>query len=174
MTLPDPLAWHAHRACNTVDPDLFFPERGETGTAARIVCACCPVRTECLAYALERKERYGIWGGYSEQEFRKLRRGQHVDPRLPVAPLRKAMQAIAATMDTGRANGTGSYVFARTYAAAAGTSVSTLMNFLVGDYRSQLILLSQARRLCEAVGQPDLPAQLWPMVPEARRTEAAA
>lgn len=55
-----------------MDPDLFYPERGEEVATAKAVCATCPVRAECLAAGLY--EKYGIWGGTSERERRKLRR----------------------------------------------------------------------------------------------------
>ena len=49
-----------------------MPELGETGREAKDVCAICPVRGECLQLALENKEQYGIWGGRSLKERRKL------------------------------------------------------------------------------------------------------
>lgn len=52
--------------------DPFFPERGGSSKAGRAVCAVCPaaVRHRCLLWALEHKERYGVWGGTSERERR--------------------------------------------------------------------------------------------------------
>jgi WhiB family redox-sensing transcriptional regulator len=85
--------WLDHRACADVDTALFFPGRGDNlaTAAAKAVCAGCPVAAECLEYALENGERFGIWGGTSENERRSLRRGIRrrqtvVDgrPRLPV------------------------------------------------------------------------------------------
>ena len=72
-------AWRARAACNTVDPDLFFPV-GVTGpavaqiAAAKAVCAGCDVRPECLEFAITTNQEYGIWGGTSEEERRALRR----------------------------------------------------------------------------------------------------
>jgi len=59
-----------------VDPALFFPEDGqeEWVAAARSVCGSCPVRGECLADALARDEQWGVWGGTSEQDRRRMRR----------------------------------------------------------------------------------------------------
>jgi WhiB family redox-sensing transcriptional regulator len=55
-----------------MDPDLFMPERGARRDVQQAVkaCATCPVRLECLEYG--RYERYGIWGGLSGQERRRL------------------------------------------------------------------------------------------------------
>ncbi|MGH2768237.1 MAG: WhiB family transcriptional regulator [Actinomycetota bacterium] len=60
--------------CLEVDPEIFFPERGGSSRAARAVCSQCEVRAECLLYALRNHEQFGIWGGTSERERRKLRR----------------------------------------------------------------------------------------------------
>jgi WhiB family redox-sensing transcriptional regulator len=57
-----------------VDPDLFFPERGASTREAREVCRGCVVRGDCLEYALANAEKFGIWGGLSERERRRLRR----------------------------------------------------------------------------------------------------
>jgi len=67
--------WHNRAACRGMDPEIFFPARGEPQGKARAVCAVCPVREECGAFALANGEKYGIWGGMSERERRKLRRG---------------------------------------------------------------------------------------------------
>jgi WhiB family transcriptional regulator, redox-sensing transcriptional regulator len=71
---PDETAWMADGLCAQTDPDAFFPDRGESPRPAKSVCAACPVRAECAAYALERGERFGIWGGLSERERRAIRR----------------------------------------------------------------------------------------------------
>ena len=57
-------------ACTTADPDLFFPEDGDTFSERRAeaICAACPVRTACLAGAIDRAEPVGIFGGLNEQE----------------------------------------------------------------------------------------------------------
>lgn len=60
-------------ACRAFDGALFFPDAdGDIETPLRI-CAGCPVRAECLDYALESRQRYGIWGGTTERERRRLR-----------------------------------------------------------------------------------------------------
>lgn len=66
--------WTDAAACLGLDPDLFFPERGEDVAPAKAVCAGCPVREDCLDYALDNGERHGIWGGLSERERRRIRR----------------------------------------------------------------------------------------------------
>ena len=75
----DGTAWRQSAACRNYDSRLFFPI-GKTGRAAaeiqraKAVCAVCPVRTECLAFALETHQDYGVWGGRDEDERRALRR----------------------------------------------------------------------------------------------------
>lgn len=58
-------SWMADAACRGMDPELFFPERGEDTRTARQVCFSCSVRSHCLDYALDNKEGYGVWGGLS-------------------------------------------------------------------------------------------------------------
>ena len=69
-----PLAWQERALCAQTDPEAFFPEKGGSTREAKRVCAACEVREECLAYALANDERFGIWGGLSERERRKLKR----------------------------------------------------------------------------------------------------
>ncbi|MBO1900616.1 WhiB family transcriptional regulator [Leucobacter weissii] len=68
------LAWQADALCAQTDPEAFFPEKGGSTREAKRVCEGCEVRSECLEYALANDERFGIWGGLSERERRKLRR----------------------------------------------------------------------------------------------------
>ncbi len=67
-------SWQIQANCLGVDPDLFFPERGASTREAKAVCRACVVRDECLEYALVNGEKFGIWGGLSERERRRLRR----------------------------------------------------------------------------------------------------
>lgn len=69
-----PLAWQERALCAQTDPEAFFPEKGGSTREAKRVCATCEVREECLEYALAHDERFGIWGGLSERERRKLKR----------------------------------------------------------------------------------------------------
>jgi WhiB family redox-sensing transcriptional regulator len=71
----DALSWQASALCAQTDPEAFFPEKGGSTREAKSVCKGCDVRKECLEYALARDERFGIWGGLSERERRKLKRG---------------------------------------------------------------------------------------------------
>jgi WhiB family redox-sensing transcriptional regulator len=66
--------WQEQALCAQTDPEAFFPEKGGSTKEAKQVCAGCEVRSECLEYALEHDERWGIWGGLSERERRRLRR----------------------------------------------------------------------------------------------------
>lgn len=72
-----PQPWKQHAACTGLDPDLFYPPPGAIGRAqadaARTVCAGCPVRLNCLAYALANGEELGIWGGTTERDRRRIR-----------------------------------------------------------------------------------------------------
>lgn len=68
--------WQDQANCLGVDPDLFFPERGASTREAKEVCRGCVVKQDCLEFALANGEKFGIWGGLSERERRKLRRKQ--------------------------------------------------------------------------------------------------
>lgn len=70
----DPLAWQADALCSQTDPEAFFPEKGGSTRDAKRICNQCEVKSECLEYALQNDERFGIWGGLSERERRKLKR----------------------------------------------------------------------------------------------------
>lgn len=67
-------AWQDLANCLGVDPDLFFPERGASTREAKAVCQGCVVKDDCLEYALQNGEKFGIWGGMSERERRRIRR----------------------------------------------------------------------------------------------------
>ncbi len=68
------LAWQVDALCAQTDPEAFFPEKGGSTRDAKKVCSACTVRSECLEYALGNDERFGIWGGLSERERRRLRK----------------------------------------------------------------------------------------------------
>lgn len=70
----DQPSWQDLANCLGVDPDLFFPERGASTREAKEVCRGCVVREDCLEYALANGEKFGIWGGMSERERRRIRR----------------------------------------------------------------------------------------------------
>ena len=66
--------WQERALCAQTDPEAFFPEKGGSTREAKRICSGCEVRAECLEYALAHDERFGIWGGLSERERRRLRR----------------------------------------------------------------------------------------------------
>jgi WhiB family redox-sensing transcriptional regulator len=68
------LAWQDLANCRGADPDLFFPERGASTRAAKGICGECTVKADCLEFAIVSSEKFGIWGGLSERERRKIRR----------------------------------------------------------------------------------------------------
>lgn len=70
----NPLAWQSDALCAQTDPEAFFPEKGGSTRDAKKICTSCEVRAQCLEYALQNDERFGIWGGLSERERRKLRK----------------------------------------------------------------------------------------------------
>lgn len=77
--------WQEFGNCRGVDPDLFFPERGASTKEAKEVCKSCVVREECLEYALSNGEKFGIWGGLSERERRRIRRQRAIARRAAAA-----------------------------------------------------------------------------------------
>lgn len=66
--------WQERALCAQTDPEAFFPEKGGSTREAKRICQGCEVQTECLEYALAHDERFGIWGGLSERERRKMRK----------------------------------------------------------------------------------------------------
>lgn len=68
------VSWQERALCAQTDPEAFFPEKGGSTREAKKVCTSCEVRAECLEYALANDERFGIWGGLSERERRKLKK----------------------------------------------------------------------------------------------------
>jgi WhiB family redox-sensing transcriptional regulator len=72
--LPPELTWQERALCAQTDPEAFFPEKGGSTREAKRVCMSCEVRAECLDYALAKDERFGIWGGLSERERRRVKK----------------------------------------------------------------------------------------------------
>lgn len=68
------LGWQERALCAQTDPEAFFPEKGGSTREAKKVCLGCDVRGDCLEYALAHDERFGIWGGLSERERRRLKK----------------------------------------------------------------------------------------------------
>jgi WhiB family redox-sensing transcriptional regulator len=82
--VPDPIddelateedQWQERALCAQTDPEAFFPEKGGSTREAKRICQGCEVRDACLEYALAHDERFGIWGGLSERERRRIKRG---------------------------------------------------------------------------------------------------
>lgn len=82
---PEP--WTEDALCAQIGGDEWFPEIGDGAAAAKRICNMCPVKQKCLDYAIERRERYGVWGGMGERERRKIERGNYVGPQ-PLDPLK--------------------------------------------------------------------------------------
>ncbi len=70
----DAQSWQERALCAETDPEAFFPEKGGSTREAKKICTGCEVKAECLEYALANDERFGIWGGLSERERRRLKR----------------------------------------------------------------------------------------------------
>jgi len=71
-------AWMLTGLCRDRDPSFFFPSDGVGVDRARRVCATCPVKDECLEYALQNRIEHGVWGGASERERRRILRRRRV------------------------------------------------------------------------------------------------
>lgn len=167
--------WQPRGLCRKVDPEIFFPPVGKPGTEAREVCARCPVKAECLAWALAhpRLTETGIYGGTSDHQRRYIRMGRPITPRRrrpapqvrkardlqPAAPLRAALVPLIGTRFTNR------WQLCRYVAAHSALSARGVESFLAGN--TKRVSMWWAVACCAALGRLDLPAQLWP-------TEAAA
>ena len=75
------LAWQDMANCKGADPDLFFPERGASTRKAKSICRECQVQTQCLEFAIVASEKFGIWGGLSERERRRIRRQRAIEAK---------------------------------------------------------------------------------------------
>lgn len=69
-------SWREAALCAQTDPELFYPEKGQSPEAAKAICAACPVRASCLSEALLHDVRFGIWGGLSERQRRAMRKAR--------------------------------------------------------------------------------------------------
>jgi WhiB family redox-sensing transcriptional regulator len=69
------MSWEELARCNQHDPDIFFVPRVAFERRAKTICSRCPVRVECLAFALASRTEFGIWGGLNEKERRSLLHG---------------------------------------------------------------------------------------------------
>ena len=69
---PGEWSWQFDAACRSTNMDTFFPSADDDSAAAKAICAECPVRMACLAFAIDHSEQFGIWGGLTEKERRRL------------------------------------------------------------------------------------------------------
>ncbi|GAA4918278.1 transcription factor WhiB [Stackebrandtia albiflava] len=74
--------WQERALCAQTDPEAFFPEKGGSTREAKRICTRCEVKAQCLEFALAHDERFGIWGGLSERERRKVKREAREAARL--------------------------------------------------------------------------------------------
>lgn len=72
--IDDPRSWREDAACRTEDTAVFFPDSEDAAGPALAICATCPVREECLEFALATRQDDGVWGGLTETQRRRLRR----------------------------------------------------------------------------------------------------
>ncbi len=77
MQEPADQQWREAALCREVDPELWFPEVGESPHEAKRICSICPVRAACLADALHRREPHGVWGGLTTNERHDILRERH-------------------------------------------------------------------------------------------------
>lgn len=68
--------WVHRAACKDTDTSVFYQPQGNHADEAKKICAKCPVRKECLDYAIHNCERFGIWGGLSTNERKQYKRDQ--------------------------------------------------------------------------------------------------
>jgi len=87
VRLDAPPDWMTRGACLGVEPDLFYPDKSDSGNAAKRICRACPVVSDCLAYALRIDTAHGIWGGLGARERQQInarqvraKRADHEEP----------------------------------------------------------------------------------------------
>ena len=68
------LLWRRSSACRGLDPAIFYPATDEDATEAKSVCRVCSVQDRCLEFALQGREKEGVWGGATEKERRRILR----------------------------------------------------------------------------------------------------
>ena len=66
--------WRDDAACTGLDTSMFFPASDAEAGPAKAVCASCPVRDQCLEWAMATRQEDGVWGGMTDNERRRLRR----------------------------------------------------------------------------------------------------
>lgn len=105
--------WQELALCAETDPEAFFPEKGGSTKDAKRTCLACDVKDQCLKYALDNDERFGIWGGLSERERRKMKKRNLGGTPLP-ASLRDKIEALIVEGLSDREVAEGSGIDSRT------------------------------------------------------------
>ncbi len=72
MDVVKDITWRELGACRGLEPTIFYPDEDEDATDAKSVCAECRVRVTCLEFALNHREKQGVWGGATERERRRI------------------------------------------------------------------------------------------------------
>ena len=80
--------WEDRALCRTVDADMFFAPGATQEHRAKVVCKTCPVRWECLAYALRNRVEHGVWGGMTDRERRRVLNRTRSTSWDPIAAMR--------------------------------------------------------------------------------------
>ena len=70
----DVTTWREKALCQSIDPEVFFDDESSATSEAKTICAVCVTSQQCLRYALDNNEQYGVWGGFTAAERRMIRR----------------------------------------------------------------------------------------------------
>ncbi len=70
-------SWRDKALCREIDPEMFFPVPNASAREPKSICAACDVRNECLEYAMLNDVRFGVWGGFTPEERRRLKRARN-------------------------------------------------------------------------------------------------
>jgi WhiB family redox-sensing transcriptional regulator len=100
--------WQAEAVCATADPEAWWPEKGTSTFPARLICTQCPVRRDCLDFALTHNEDEGVWGGYSSRQRRRLKRGEIVELAVRAEP-REPLVCVGCGEEFEASHGTAKY-----------------------------------------------------------------
>ncbi len=80
------MSWQKEARCNQYDPDMFFDTHVRTERRAKAICSRCEVQAKCLAFALETRIEFGVWGGLNGKERRSMWRGRNPADMPELAP----------------------------------------------------------------------------------------
>ena len=85
--------WEDRALCRTVDAEIFFAPGSTQEHRAKVVCKTCPVRWECLAYALRNRVEHGVWGGMTDRERRRVLNRTRATTWDPISAMRAGTPA---------------------------------------------------------------------------------